>query len=142
VLDPGKAEENTFANLLEQARSRSGLTQAELAERAGLSLRTVQHLEGGHGAPYADTARRLADALELGNAERTIFELSVRRIHPASTAMAGTPVAGEPQGTASPPPVGSDGEHKQVTVLFANSHTTSTYRRSSVPTSCWISPTR
>jgi len=115
--DPGRAAENTFASLLKQARSRSGLTQAELAERAGLSLRTVQHLEGGHGAPYAETARRLADALELGNGERTVFELSVRRIHRASTAMVGRLASREPQGTPSPPQVGSDGEHKQVTVL-------------------------
>src|SRR5262245_23201687 len=115
--EPAKSAENTFASLLKLARSRTGLTQAELAERAGLSLRTVQHLEGGHGAPYADTARRLADALELRNGERTDFELSVRRIHTASTATVDAPASGEPQDKAPPPAVGSDGEHKQVTVL-------------------------
>ena len=47
-------------------RARLGLTQEELAERAGLSERTLRNLEGGRiRRPYPDTIRRLADALEL-----------------------------------------------------------------------------
>jgi WD40 repeat protein/transcriptional regulator with XRE-family HTH domain len=59
-----------FAALLRQYRIDSGLTQAALAERAGLSVRAVQHLEAGRGQPYPDTARRLAEALPLDDAAR------------------------------------------------------------------------
>ena len=43
-------------------RIASGLTQAELAERAGLARETVSRIEGGH-APNLRTARALATAL-------------------------------------------------------------------------------
>jgi transcriptional regulator with XRE-family HTH domain len=40
--------------------------QEALAERAGLSARTIQHLERGATRPYRDTVGRLAQALALG----------------------------------------------------------------------------
>lgn len=78
--------ENAFASLLKQTRLQAGLTQAELAEAAGLSLRTVQHLECGGGSPYARTARRLADALHLSNDTRAAFELTARPMSTAASA--------------------------------------------------------
>jgi WD40 repeat protein/transcriptional regulator with XRE-family HTH domain len=66
TTDPGAAPKTTlFGALLRRYRIDAGLTQAALAERAGLSVRAVQHLEAGRGQPYPDTARRLADALPL-----------------------------------------------------------------------------
>lgn len=59
-----------FGALLRRYRVDAGLTQAALAERAGLSVRAVQHLEAGRGQPYPDTARRLAEALPLDVAAR------------------------------------------------------------------------
>jgi len=59
-----------FGALLRRYRVDAGLTQAALAERAGLSIRAVQHLEAGRGQPYPDTARRLAEALPLDVAAR------------------------------------------------------------------------
>jgi WD40 repeat protein/transcriptional regulator with XRE-family HTH domain len=59
-----------FGALLRRYRVDAGLTQAALAERAGLSVRAVQHLEAGRGQPYQDTARRLADALPLDRTAR------------------------------------------------------------------------
>lgn len=59
-----------FGALLRRYRVDVGLTQAALAERAGVSIRAVQHLEAGRGQPYPDTARRLADALQLDDAAR------------------------------------------------------------------------
>jgi WD40 repeat protein/transcriptional regulator with XRE-family HTH domain/energy-coupling factor transporter ATP-binding protein EcfA2 len=50
------------------------MTQAVLADRAGLSVRAIQHLEAGLGQPYRDTARRLADALVLTDGVRATFE--------------------------------------------------------------------
>lgn len=55
-----------LGRLLRAHRARLGLTQEEVAHRAGLSERTLRNLEGGRiGRPYPDTIRRLADALEL-----------------------------------------------------------------------------
>ena len=63
----------TFSQLLRRYRAAAGLTQEELAERAGLSGRGVADLERGvRVAPYLRTVRRLADALGLSE-ERTAF---------------------------------------------------------------------
>ena len=50
---------------LEDTRKQRVLTQAELAEKAGVALITVTRLENSKGDanPRADTVRRLADAL-------------------------------------------------------------------------------
>src|SRR5690349_8647295 len=67
-----------FAVLLREQRLAAGLTQARLAELAGLSTRAIQHLEAGLGRPYAETARRLVDALALDSATRSAFEEAAR----------------------------------------------------------------
>src|SRR5262245_56495591 len=60
-----------FAALLRRHRAAAGLSQEELAERAGLSRRGVSDLErGARRSPHPATARRLAEALDLGLAER------------------------------------------------------------------------
>jgi transcriptional regulator with XRE-family HTH domain len=48
---------------LRQARQRSGLTQRELGELAGVGKGTVSELEAGHRGAYPRTIRRLAEAL-------------------------------------------------------------------------------
>jgi transcriptional regulator with XRE-family HTH domain len=63
-----------FAVLLRQLRLAAHMTQLALAERAGLSARSIQHLEAGLGQPHVDTMRRLADALELEPDERLKFQ--------------------------------------------------------------------
>jgi predicted ATPase/DNA-binding XRE family transcriptional regulator len=68
-----------FGRLLREARRGESLTQAALAERAGLSTRAIEHLEAGRGLPYPHTALRLADALGLTGPERVEFELAARR---------------------------------------------------------------
>ncbi len=52
---------------LARIREQSGLTQTELAERAGLALRTIQKIEGGEQVKKA-TLEAVADALgyEIG----------------------------------------------------------------------------
>jgi transcriptional regulator with XRE-family HTH domain len=60
-----------FSVLLRQLRHKTQLTQENLAERAGLSVRTIRRLETGQSAnPQLDTVRLLADALELKPDER------------------------------------------------------------------------
>lgn len=56
-----------LSDRLETARRRKLLTQAELAQRAGVSLITITRIENqkGAGNPRPDTVRRLAKALEV-----------------------------------------------------------------------------
>jgi transcriptional regulator with XRE-family HTH domain len=66
-------------------RVAAGLTQAELAEHAGVSERTISDLERGlRGGVYPATARRLAATLGVGEQDLPGFLLEGRR-RPAST---------------------------------------------------------
>src|SRR5262249_24442577 len=59
-----------FGALLQHYRTAAGLSQEELAERAGLSRRGISHLErGARRSPYPATARRLSQALGLDPAQ-------------------------------------------------------------------------
>src|ERR671932_2232176 len=68
-----------FAVLLQQYRQAAGLSQEELAERAGLSARGISDLERGvRRSPYPATVRRLVEALSLDDAERATLLAAVR----------------------------------------------------------------
>src|SRR6201996_7955591 len=68
-----------FARLLRALRTRAGLTQQELANAAGISLRRVNGLErGAAGVPQRETVRVLGDALSLLGPERERFETAAR----------------------------------------------------------------
>jgi transcriptional regulator with XRE-family HTH domain len=54
-----------LAQRIKILRSRKGFSQEELAERSGLSLRTVQRIENGETEPRGDSLKRLAAALEV-----------------------------------------------------------------------------
>src|SRR5579862_9204719 len=65
---------SVFVGLLRGHRRTAGLTQEELAERAGLSVRAVSDMERGRTRrPYPRSLRLLADALELAGAAREEF---------------------------------------------------------------------
>jgi predicted ATPase/DNA-binding CsgD family transcriptional regulator/transcriptional regulator with XRE-family HTH domain len=101
-------ELRSFGELLRDYRRAAGLTQQLLADRAGLSARGIQDLErGARHAPYLETARRLADALELCDDARTAL-LSARsaspRAGPAETAR--VPQRAEPKEKGRPRPNG------------------------------------
>lgn len=56
----------TFGDLLRKLRERAGVTQAKLAQDAGVPIGTLRNLEQGHRSPSAASLFRLADALGIG----------------------------------------------------------------------------
>lgn len=80
-------DSNRFGETLRRYRLAAGLSQAELADRAALSLRGVSDLERGkRRAPYPATVRRLAEALELADADRQVLVAASQRISTAPLA--------------------------------------------------------
>jgi predicted ATPase/DNA-binding XRE family transcriptional regulator len=76
----GWAGRQAFGALLRQHRLAARLTQEALAERAGLSAKSVSALEsGGRRSPYRATIDRLADALHLSPHQRAELAVSGRR---------------------------------------------------------------
>jgi transcriptional regulator with XRE-family HTH domain len=52
-----------FSDMLQKFREGKGMTQAELAKRAGVSIRTIQSWEQGHRAPVSPDFFRVIKAL-------------------------------------------------------------------------------
>jgi len=100
------AQDGGFAALLRQRRRTLRLTQADLAARAGVAVRTVRELERGRtNRPQRSTALLLADALELSGAERDRFLAAARpgglrvpaqRTPPAEESRVGSPLPPPP----------------------------------------------
>jgi transcriptional regulator with XRE-family HTH domain len=76
------SEPLAFGDLLRQHRLAAGVTQEELAERAGISARGISDLErGARTRPHRQTVRLLADALGLsGTTRATFFRAAPRTI--------------------------------------------------------------
>lgn len=69
-----------FGRLLRRLRVGAGLTQEVLAERAGLSARTISDLERGESqTPHPSTVDLLSDALALAATDRAALAESVQR---------------------------------------------------------------
>ena len=60
-------------NKIQVLRESKGLTQTELSEKSGLSLRTIQRLEAGN-VPKGFTLKAIAKALETKPEELLIFQ--------------------------------------------------------------------
>ena len=76
----GVPEVATFAALLKHHRVARGLTQENLAERAGISARGIRALEQAERSrPHRSTVSLLADALDLSPSERAVFSVAGRR---------------------------------------------------------------
>ena len=87
---PSRSPSSSFADVLRRLREGAGLTQEELAERAGLTAHAVSALErGARTRPYPHTVRALADALVLDADERATLLSAVPRRTPAPAAAAG-----------------------------------------------------
>jgi transcriptional regulator with XRE-family HTH domain len=79
---------DSFGMLLRRSRVAAGLTQEQLAEKAGISRRNLGDLErGADHRPRKDTLALLADALALSMHDRqTLFE-AARRLGASSPAV-------------------------------------------------------
>ncbi len=87
-----------FGELLRGYREAAGLSQEEVAERAGLSTDAVSLLErGGRQRPHRDTVERLSAALALSPEEQARFA-AARRPSQATMAGVGTAAGPFPQG--------------------------------------------
>jgi len=65
--------------LVRRHRTAAALSQEELAERAGLSVRAISDLERGvHRTPRLETVRLVADALGLGEVHRAALLVAAR----------------------------------------------------------------
>jgi tetratricopeptide (TPR) repeat protein/DNA-binding XRE family transcriptional regulator len=71
---PHSEDGSGFGEKLRSLRIGVGLSQEELARRSGLADRTIARLEQGHSQrPHPESARRLAEALQLHDADRADF---------------------------------------------------------------------
>src|SRR5262245_43702656 len=69
-----------FADLPRPHRLAAGLTQEELAERAGMSPRGISDLErGARTHPHRETVRLLVEALDLAGAPQGAFLAAARQ---------------------------------------------------------------
>src|SRR5437588_8790897 len=74
-----------FGDLVRGHRRRSGLSQEELAERAGISVRGLRKIESNQiDTPRPATVRLLADAFALTGDDRSRFTASAATDGPAS----------------------------------------------------------
>jgi transcriptional regulator with XRE-family HTH domain len=80
--------QESFGTLLRRYRLVAGLTQEDLAERAGLSVKGLSLLESGNRqTPYRHTVTLLATALGLSADEAARLQAAVIRVRPPSSAM-------------------------------------------------------
>ena len=94
-------QDASFGHRLRRLREAAGLTQEELAGRAGLSPNAISDLERSRRRhPYPHTVRALADALELPEDERAALIGLVPRRDAATPA---SPAAAPTDGLPVPP---------------------------------------
>jgi tetratricopeptide (TPR) repeat protein/transcriptional regulator with XRE-family HTH domain len=104
----------TFGDLLRRYRAAAGLTQEELAGKAGLSAKGISDLErGSRLRPRRDTVQLLVDALGLSDRERAILEAAAHQRQVAEeTGEDRGFTAGQARGMA--PLVGRSNELRQI----------------------------
>jgi tetratricopeptide (TPR) repeat protein/DNA-binding XRE family transcriptional regulator len=97
-----------FGGRLAGCRQLTGLSQQELAERSGLSVRTIGNLERGRVRwPHPDTVRRLAVALELSSQARDEFMADANRLPTRGAVLGAAGLAPSPSHGQSQPGAGS-----------------------------------
>ncbi len=78
--------QRSLAEVLAELRSSRGLSQEQLAERSGISVRAIGEIErGATRRPHRETLRALAGALGLTQAEQDAFARTARTAPPPDT---------------------------------------------------------
>jgi transcriptional regulator with XRE-family HTH domain len=79
----GGSRAGTFGDLLRTLRERAWLSQAQLAESSGLSIRTIGNFESRRVLrPQRNSVRLLANALQLTGQEREVFFKAASTVTP------------------------------------------------------------
>jgi predicted ATPase/DNA-binding XRE family transcriptional regulator len=108
----------TVADLLRRHRSAAGLSQQELARRAGLSERALRDLERGTRTPRLHSLRAIATALGLGGTEHAAFLAARTMEAPAPVASAApTDLIGRDRELTMLTDLVTGGRHRFVTLL-------------------------
>ncbi|MCX4602432.1 helix-turn-helix domain-containing protein [Streptomyces anulatus] len=90
--------------LVRRLRTQAGLTQEQMAERSGVSVRTIRRLETGKAADHRlGTVNLLADALDLGAEDRRQLAAVLAAAHPSPIPLQGK-VNGDSGGPFEPEP--------------------------------------
>ena len=115
-----QSEQESFGAQLRRLRQAAGLSQVQLAERAGLSEQAVSALErGDRQRPYLHTVHALATALALSDDQRTALVLAARPQQPdvqsPSTPRPATPAIPVPPN----PLLGREDDVAAITALLA-----------------------
>jgi tetratricopeptide (TPR) repeat protein/transcriptional regulator with XRE-family HTH domain len=98
-------EAGGFGVLLRRYRLASGLSQEELAQRAGLSVRALANMERGRTKrPYKRSVRLLAEAMALPEPQRLHLDRASRLVA-ADPPRPSPAMTGEPVPAAAPPAV-------------------------------------
>lgn len=88
-INTGKRDSDSFGSLLRRFRTLAGLSQEQLAERAGLTPNAIGALERGERRrPYPHTLQVLAEALHLSDADRATLISAASTRGPVSDAPA------------------------------------------------------
>jgi len=69
LADPEQFDVRTFADRLVARRKQAGLSQAQLARRAGVCVETLNRIERGRVTPDFSTIRKLVTAIKAAEAE-------------------------------------------------------------------------
>ncbi len=110
----------SFGERLRRLREAAGLSQEELASRAGLSPKAISLLERGQRKrPYPHTVRSLADALGLSEGERAVLAAMV----PGRGDAASADVPGAALPTPTTRLVGREHDLREVAELLRESQT-------------------
>src|ERR687894_2915355 len=119
--EPSGQEKGSFGARLRGLRDAAGITQEELASRAGLTAKAISMLERGERKrPYPHTVRSLADALGLSEDERAALLAAVpRQKGEAPTARVAPPGSTLP--IPATPLVGREQDLKKITGYLSRS---------------------
>ena len=113
-------QHSSFGIQLRSHREAAGLTQEELAERAGLAAAAISALERGlRQHPYPHTVEALATALELSSEERRVFQTAARK-RASSASTPPTPEQAPVMPLPLTPLVGRDQELAAIQQMLAD----------------------